>query len=121
MATAPPQRLIGSLFAAALTGIALVVCGCGGSSAPAPYAIVMPRGDIPGWHQVFADNFRQPVPLGEFPQAVAAKWGSSYPDGWKDTTKKGTYMPSQVVSIADGIMNFHIHTCLLYTSDAADE
>jgi beta-glucanase (GH16 family) len=110
MVAAPPKRLAGGLLPTVLVGALLTVSGCSASSPPAPYAVTMPRGDLPGWHQVFADDFQHPVPLGQFPQAVAAKWGNSYPDGWKDTTKKGTYMPSQVVSIADGVMNFHIHT-----------
>ena len=70
----------------------------------------MPTGDIPGWHQVFADNFTQHVPLGSFPAAVASTWGRSYPDGSKDTSTNGTNMPSKVVSIANGMMNLHLHT-----------
>lgn len=73
-------------------------------------AASMPTGDIPGWHQVFADNFNQNVPLGSFPAAVASTWGHSYPDGRKDTRGNGTYMPSKVVSIANGVMNLHLHT-----------
>ena len=76
----------------------------------APAGAPMPTGDIPGWHQVFADNFNQNVPLGSFPAAVASTWGHSYPDGLKDTSKNGTYMPSKVVSIANGMMNLHLHT-----------
>src|ERR1035437_1839854 len=75
-----------------------------------PSGVLMPTGDIPGWHQVFADNFTQNVPLGSFPAAVASTWGNSYPDGWTDTTKNGTYMPSKVVSIANGVMNLNLHT-----------
>jgi hypothetical protein len=70
----------------------------------------MPRGDIPGWHQVFADNFAENVPLGSFPSKVASTWGNSYPDGSKDTTGSGTYMPSKVVSMSNGMMNMHLHT-----------
>jgi beta-glucanase (GH16 family) len=81
-----------------------------GASATTPSGQPMPTGDIPGWHQVFADNFTQNVPLGSFPAAVASTWGHSYPDGWKDTSTNGTYMPSKVVSIANGMMNLHVHT-----------
>jgi beta-glucanase (GH16 family) len=70
----------------------------------------MPTGDVPGWHQVFADNFTQNVPVGQFPGAVSSSWGNSYPDGWKDTSGAGTYMPSKVVSIANGVMNLNLHT-----------
>src|SRR5690242_12804522 len=34
----------------------------------------MPVGDLPGWHQIFTDNFAANVPLGSFPAAVASKW-----------------------------------------------
>jgi beta-glucanase (GH16 family) len=79
-------------------------------STAAPSGQSMPTGDIPGWHQVFADNFSQNVPLGSFPGAVASKWGHSYADGLRDTSKNGTYMPSKVVSIANGVMNLYLHT-----------
>lgn len=87
----------------------VTVPSLGGSAAAAP-GQPMPTGDIPGWHQVFADDFTQSVPLGSFPAAVAGAWGNSYPDGWKDTSGNGTYMPTKVVSIANGIMNIHLHT-----------
>lgn len=92
---------------------------------------VMPVGDIPGWHQVFADDFAgDNVPVGAFsgcswPQGtpvarlqcsglaaypnVAAKW-FAYPDGWPGTPSTGVYEPSQVLSIQDGVMTFHMHT-----------
>ncbi|MGH2520706.1 MAG: glycoside hydrolase family 16 protein, partial [Chloroflexota bacterium] len=79
-------------------------------SAPAgPSGQAMPVGDIPGWHQVFADDFTADVPLGSFPSAVAGKW-SAYPDGWKDTSRNGTYMPSQVLSEHNGLLDMYIHT-----------
>lgn len=69
----------------------------------------MPVGDLPGWRQVFTDDFTTPVPLGQFPSAVSTKWWA-YPDGWPDTTGRGVYSPSRVVSIADGVMRLHLHT-----------
>ncbi len=82
----------------------------------------MPVGDIPGWHQIFTDDFETNVPVGGFsgcdaskgrcsglPSDVQAKW-FAYPDGWPDTSKNGTYYPSKVMSIANGMMNLHLHT-----------
>lgn len=91
----------------------------------------MPAGDIPGWHQVFADNFANDnVPVGAFSGCswptgrtiaqmgctglaaypdVQAKWGA-YPDGSADTSHNGTYYPSRTVSIKNGLMNLHVHT-----------
>jgi hypothetical protein len=69
----------------------------------------MPVGDVPGWHQVFADDFTTDVPLGSFPSAVSAKW-TAYQDGWKDTSKNGTYEPSQVLSVSGGVLDMYLHT-----------
>ena len=68
----------------------------------------MPVGDLPGWRQVFADNFSTPVPLGKFPQAVLSKWWDYHDEN--DTSGHGTYSPSQVVSISGGVMNLYLHT-----------
>jgi len=87
----------------------------------------MPVGDVFGWHQVFADNFANDnVPVGVWagcnlgstlfnshcsglPPTVDAKW-FAYPDGWSGTPTTGTYYPSKVLSIQNGIMNYNIHT-----------
>ena len=122
----PHRRPLGVIAVAAVSA---TLAGCGGSyatpgspsatptatSASAPSAAnpsgqPMPPNELPGWHRVFSDNFEQTVPLGQFPAAVAAKWGRSYPDGLKDTSKQGTYEPTKVVSIGDGVLNIHVHT-----------
>lgn len=81
----------------------------GVTSTSSPSGQAMPVGNLPGWTQVFTDDFTTNVPLGSFPSAVSNKWGA-YPDGWQDTTKNGTYMPSKVMSIANGVMNMHLFT-----------
>lgn len=70
----------------------------------------MPVGDIPGWHQIFADDFRTDVPTGSFPGSVYGDKWTVYPDGWKDTTGNGQYYPSKVLSVTNGVLNMHIHT-----------
>jgi hypothetical protein len=76
----------------------------------APSGVAMPVGDLPGWTQVFADDFETEVPIGRFPGAVyGSRWGS-YPDGWHDTTGRGTYMPSKVLSVRDCALDYYIHT-----------
>jgi len=85
--------------------VSLVASGGGTSPSGAP----MPVGDLPGWRQVFTDDFTVPVPVGQFPAAVSSKW-RVYPDGWKDTSKNGTYSPSKVVSIQNGVLNKYLHT-----------
>ena len=79
------------------------------SMAVDPSGLAMPVGDIPGWHQDFTDDFTKSVPLGGFPAAVSSKWGD-YLDGWPDTTHHGTYEPTKVVSIQNGMMNMYLHT-----------
>lgn len=69
----------------------------------------LPIGDLPGWKQVFTDDFTTQVPLGRFPDAVSSKWGA-YDDGWKDTSGNGQYYPSKVISVDNGMMNMHLHT-----------
>jgi hypothetical protein len=89
----------------------------------------MPEGDIPGWHQVFAYDFSgENAPLGAFSRCIHTTtvlrqdscsglrgdsrlyqhW-AAYPDGWPDS-RYGTYYPSRVLSIHNGVMDYHIHT-----------
>jgi beta-glucanase (GH16 family) len=81
----------------------------------------MPVGDLSGWTQVFTDDFPTNVPVGGFSQCdaywtqcfglpadVRAKW-FAFPDGWKDSYL-GTYSPSRVMSIQNGLMNLYLHS-----------
>jgi len=69
----------------------------------------MPVGDLPGWRQIYTDDFTTNVALGSFPTAVSSKWGA-YPSPWHDTSGYGTYTPGKVVSVAGGVLTKHIHT-----------
>jgi hypothetical protein len=88
--------------------------------------VPMPVGDTPGWHQIFTDDFTTDLPVGAFsgcvvgstlrdsqcsglPPAVRAKW-FTYLDGWKDSSGNGTFMPSKVMSVHDGMMDLYLHT-----------
>ncbi len=68
----------------------------------------MPVGDLPGWHQVFTDDFATPVPLGSFPAAVSSRW-TGYSSG-PDTHGTGRWAPDKVVSVGNGLLNMHLHT-----------
>ena len=83
--------------------------GSTASTPPDPSGVPIPSVSPPGWRRVFADDFTQDVPVGSFPSAVSKSW-FAYRDGLKDSGKHGTYMPSKVVSIANGMMNIHLHT-----------
>ncbi len=78
-------------------------------SPAAPSGQAMPVGDLPGWRQIFTDDFTTNVALGSFPGAVSTKW-SAYPHTYKDTTGRGTYWPEKVVSIRDGLLDMWLHT-----------
>jgi hypothetical protein len=92
-------------------GAALVAThGVASAGSPDPSGQPMPRGSLPGWRQVFADDFTGSVPLGRFPAAVRSTWRGTYRDGTLDTAKTGAYMPTQVVSIGHGLLNIHLHT-----------
>jgi hypothetical protein len=86
----------------------------------------MPTGNLPGWNQVFSDDFTTSVPVGGFsgctdqstlmastctglPASVSSQlW--AYPDGWSDTSGNGQYTPSQVLSIHDNMLDYNLHT-----------
>lgn len=68
----------------------------------------MPVGDLPGWKQVFTDDFTKDVPLGSFPGAVSDKWDAY--NGFNDTSKNGTYSPGKVVSQKGGLMDLFLRT-----------
>lgn len=113
------RRLLALPTAAGLIAAALAATG----PARADDGDGMPTGDLPGWHQVLADDFSgQNVPVGGFsdcdhnadtPDAYCAGlpepyrsryW--AYPDGWPDTAKQrgyplgGTYDPANTISIS---------------------
>jgi Glycosyl hydrolases family 16 len=90
-----------------------------------PSGVAMPTGSPAGWKLIYSDNFDRSVPVGGFsgctdkstlmssscsglPKSVSSKlW--AYPDGWPDH-HFGTYEPSQVVSIHNGVLDYNLHT-----------
>jgi hypothetical protein len=78
-------------------------------SAPSPSGKPMPVGDLPGWRQIFTDDFTTNVPLGQFPAAVSRKW-TAYAYPWKGTPNWATYDPQRTTSFHDGLMDIWIHT-----------
>jgi len=83
-----------------------------------PSGQAMPVGDLPGWHQIFADNFaNDSYQLGSFTGCTmhgcsgtpSVPWGA-VPDGHPDTSGHCVYEPSKTVSITGGVMNIFLHT-----------
>jgi hypothetical protein len=96
--------------------------------APGASGIGMPTSEPPGYSAVFADDFpaSEDVKPGQFsgcvwrgsipksvctglPDGARSRWWA-YPGGARDTSGHGTYEPSQVLTIAHGILSFHLHT-----------
>lgn len=74
-------------------------------------------GDLPGWRQVFEEDFSAgDVPLGGFPGPLyQARWSAGYRDGVPDTAGqlsggKSGYYPSKVLSVRDGALNWFMHS-----------
>ncbi|GAB5077114.1 glycoside hydrolase family 16 protein [Arthrobacter sp. AD-310] len=80
----------------------------------------MPVGDLPGWRQVFTEDFTDgDVPLGGFPGPVyGQRWHETYRDGTPDTHAKtqdkdartSGYYPSKVLSVHDGLLDMYLHS-----------
>jgi beta-glucanase (GH16 family) len=80
----------------------------------------MPVGDLPGWRQVFAEDFTAgDVPIGGFPGPLyGEKWSETYVDGTPDTHSKtlprgqatSGYYPSKVLSVHDGLLDMFLHS-----------
>ncbi|HWY79533.1 MAG TPA: glycoside hydrolase family 16 protein [Candidatus Sulfotelmatobacter sp.] len=99
----------------------------------------MPIGNVPGWKQIFADDFIGTVPVGAFsdcdhnanspktsycnglkPYADYFKNWWAYPNTWKDTAKSGAdgntgapfggmYHPEDTVSVNNGVMHIRMY------------
>jgi len=73
-----------------------------------PVSTTMPVGDLKGWKQNFKEDFTKPAALGQ----VGNVYGESLRgyDGFKDTSGNGTYAPDRVLSVANGKLNYNLHT-----------
>jgi hypothetical protein len=67
----------------------------------------VPIGDLPGWTQIFVDDFATPVARGSFPGPYASSW-LPY-DGFTDTAQIGTYR-ADAISVADGLLSLGVST-----------
>ncbi len=84
------------------------------TATPVPAGTAMPVGDLPGWKQIFTEDFTTPVTLGNFPGTAYKNKFTVYLDGWPDTAgkqgKPSRYYPSKVITVANGILNKYMHT-----------
>ncbi|MGW8811643.1 glycoside hydrolase family 16 protein [Gordonia terrae] len=79
----------------------------------------VPRGDLPGWKQVFFDDFDRDAPVGSWanecsPYDVAytgaqgQRW-LTYPRCYLDTFDRRPYRADEVLSVSDGRLVFDLH------------
>ena len=104
----------------------------GSQSVPGPAALpvrttdVTMTGDLPGWKQVFVEDFSAgDVPLGGFPGPLySARWSAGYKDGTPDTAGQANggktgYYPSKVLSVRNGTLDWYLHSEAGVTMGAA--
>jgi hypothetical protein len=69
----------------------------------------MPVGDVPGWRQVFAENFSVETAVRSFPgPSYGSRWGVY--EKYHDTSGAGLYAESRVVSVRNGVLDMHLRT-----------
>lgn len=78
-----------------------------GTGSATASGVAMPVGNLPGWKQVFADDFATDVARGSFPGPYASKW-TAY-DGFTDSSGAGRYSMS-AISASGGAMDLYLHT-----------
>ncbi|MBY4127648.1 ricin-type beta-trefoil lectin domain protein [Rhodococcus fascians] len=110
---------------------AAVLAACDGSSvqtwtpvaaaeptAANPGGIAAPSGDLPGWKQIFVDEFTTPSATGSWSNqcdpakivhtgAEGQRW-RTYPSCYPDTYDKRPYRPDAVLSTSDGALRYHL-------------
>ena len=83
------------------------VSGSGGSGSATASGVAMPVGNLPGWKQVFTDDFATNVSAGSFPGPYASKW-TGY-DGFNDSAGYGRY-DMDILSVSGGALDMNLHT-----------
>ena len=79
----------------------------------------MPVGNLPGWRHL-RDDFTKNAPVGSWANACDSgkvvytgaqgqQW-RTYPQCWVDTRLRNPYRPDQVLSVRNGVLNFHLHS-----------
>jgi hypothetical protein len=77
-----------------------------GTTAGTTPVTTMPKGDLPGWKQVFAEDFTTNAPAGTFGTAYKNRFSTYH--GFPDSFKAGTYN-RDILSVKDGKLDMHLH------------
>ncbi len=79
------------------------------SETPPSDSSTMPVGNLPGWKQVFKDDFTSSVARGSL---LSSAYGNSWYaySGYNDTSGHGRYNPNAVMSTTGGALDWYLHT-----------
>lgn len=81
-----------------------------------------PRAPLPGWNEIFVDNFTKDAPIGSFANEECNNPGKivytgtentrwrAYPECYLDTYNKYPYRADEVLSTHDGVLDYYLHT-----------
>lgn len=73
-------------------------------------ALVLRTPGAEEWVSVYREDFKTDSPVGDFPAGSYPSRFTVYPDGWSDTSGRGRYAPSRVLSVADGALRWDMHS-----------
>lgn len=71
-----------------------------------PSDSAMPVGNLPGWTQVLAEDFTTNAGFGTFESVYGSRW---FAYRGADTSRRGTYNPSTVLSASNGLLDWYVH------------
>ena len=95
------------------------VVGSSGTPPTNPSGQPVPQGNLTNWRQIFWDDFTKDAAVGSWANpcspdqivytgAQGQRW-RTYPQCWVDTVPRNPYRPDQVLSVGNGVLNFHLH------------
>jgi len=67
----------------------------------------MPKGDLPGWKQVFTDDFSTDAAPGQFDANYSSKFATY--NGFADSFNGGTYN-DDILTVKNGLLDLNLHT-----------
>ena len=91
-----------------VTGVLLVADSQQSSAASSPSGASMPVGNLNGWKQSYTQDFTTDAAKGRVGNVYGADMRGY--SGFSDTSKNGTYAPDKVLSVSNGILDFHVRT-----------
>ena len=76
-----------------------------------PSGAPMPVGNLPGWQQVFTEDFTTDVALGSWPGTYGTRFDQyDYPENPPDTNGGGVWRTGKDVSVSGGTADYYLHS-----------